>query len=253
MLKTVDLASELLMKFNRHQPSWSAKALAKALNQNYSTIYRIVKTLHKHDFLAYDDTTKTYSLGISIWQLGQVVDNSMNLESLIRPYLTKLKDLTGESVFFTIRKGYRGITLLAVEPENKVKFTAETGASVPLFPGASYRSILAYQPEEFVEELIEGGLPQYTPNTMTNPNKLRKELEKIRVDGYARSEGEYTPDVIAWAVPIRDFENKVNCSVTLSGPTYRANNLDQNQAIYQLKETALEVERILRQTAYRFQ
>lgn len=42
---------------------------------------------------------------------------------------------------------------------------------------------------------------------------------------------QYTPDVIAWAVPIRDSENKVNCSVTLSGPTYRLNNLDQNQAI----------------------
>lgn len=251
MLKTVDLASQLLLKFNRHRQTWSAKELAVELNQNYSAVYRILKTLHRHDFLAYDEVTKTYSLGISIWQLGQVVYNSMNLEELIRPSLHKLKNLTGESAFFTIRKGDTGVTLMAEEPENKVKFTTETGASVLLFPGASYRAILAYQSEEFVEELIAKGLPQYTPNTVTDPNKLRKELEKIRVEGYARSEGEYTPDVIAWAVPIRDSENKVNCSVTLSGPTYRLNNLDQNQAIYQLKETALEIERILRQTYYR--
>lgn len=252
MLKTVDLTSQLLLKFSRSQQSWSAKALAAELNQNYSTIYRILKTLEKNNFLAYDEASKTYSLGISIWQLGQVVYNSMNLEELIRPSLVKLKNLTGESVFFTIRKGMTGVTLMAEEPENKVKFTAETGASVLLFPGASYRAILAYQPNEFVEDLIDGGLPQYTPNTMTNPKKLRKELEKIRVEGYARSEGEYTPDVVAWAVPIRDFENKVECSVTLSGPTYRVQTLDQNQAIYQLKETALEIERILRRLNYKF-
>lgn len=252
MLKTVDLASRLLLKFDRSNRTWTAKGLAAELDQNYASIYRILKTLHRHDFLAYDQATKTYSLGISIWQLGQVVYNSMNLEELIRPSLKKLKELTNESVFFTIRKGFKGVTLLAEEPENKVKFTIETGASVLLFPGASYRSILAYQPEEFVEQLIEQGLPQYTPNTMTDPNKLRKELEKIRVDGYASSEGEYTPEVIAWAAPIRDFENKVNCSVTLSGPTYRLNNMDQNLAIYQLKETALEIERILRQTNYKF-
>lgn len=252
MLKTVDLASQLLLKFNRSRQTWSAKDLATELNQNYSAIYRILKTLHRHDFLAYDSVSKTYSLGISIWQLGQVVYNSMNLEELIRPSLLRLKDLTGESAFFTIRKGYNGVTLMAEEPENKVKFATETGASVLLFPGASYRSILAYQSEDFVEELIQHGLPQYTPNTMTDPHKLRKELEKIRVEGYARSEGEYTPDVIAWAAPVRDSENKVNCSVTLSGPTYRLNNLDQNQAIYQLKEMALEIERILRRTNYKF-
>lgn len=253
MLKTVDLASQLLLKFNRSRQTWSAKDLAAELEQNYSAVYRILKTLHRNDFLAYDTVSKTYSLGISIWQLGQVVHNSINLEELISPSLLRLKDLTGESAFFTIRKGNQGVTLMAQEPENKVKFTTETGASVLLFPGASYRAILAYQPAEFVEEIIQGGLPQYTPNTMTNPTKLRKELEKIRVDGYARSEGEYTPDVIAWAAPIRDFENKVNCSVTLSGPTYRVNTLDQNLAIYQLKETALEIERILRQTNYKFQ
>lgn len=252
MLKTVDLATQVLLMFTKENSSWTGKDLALAMDQNYATIYRILRTLHKRDFLRFNAVTKEYSLGLVLWQLGQTMYDSLNLEELVRPFLTQLKQETGESVFFTIRRGDKGITLMAEEPLNKVKYAAEIGASVPLFPGASYRAILAYQPEEFVDALIAKGLPQYTPNTMTDPLKLKKELEKIRIEGYAESTGEYSPDVVALAVPIRDYENKVNCSVTLSGPAYRFGKANRNKAILQLKETALHIERILRKTSYKF-
>lgn len=221
------------------------------MDQNYATIYRILKTLHKRDFLTYNSVSKEYSLGIVLWQLGQTMYESLNLEELVRPSLIQLKEETDESVFFTVRRGNKGITLMAEEPAHKVKFSAEIGSSVPLFPGASYRAILAFQSEGFIADLIEEGLPQYTPQTMTSPAALRKELEMIRKEGYARSEGEYTPDVVALAVPIRDYENKVNCSVTLSGPSYRLQKTDQSKAILLLKETALNIEKILRNTSYK--
>lgn len=252
MLKTVDLASQVLMMFTSEKSSWSGKELANAMGQNYATIYRILKTLHKRDLLAFNPTTKEYQLGLVLWQLGQVMYESWDLEELVRPSLAELKKQTDESVFFTVRRGNKGIMLMAEEPSNKVKYTAEVGSSVLLFPGASYRAILAYQSEEFIEELIAGGLPQYTPRTMTDPDTLRRELEKIRMEGYAKSESEYTRDVVALAVPVRDSENKVNCSVTLSGPVYRLGKVDQSQALLQLKETALTIERILRKNSYKF-
>ncbi|AZP04728.1 IclR family transcriptional regulator [Jeotgalibaca ciconiae] len=251
MLKTVDLTLQVLMKFTNENNSWTGKKLASVMDQNYATIYRILKTLHKRDFLTYNSVSKEYSLGIVLWQLGQTMYESLNLEELVRPSLIQLKEETDESVFFTVRRGNKGITLMAEEPAHKVKFSAEIGSSVPLFPGASYRAILAFQSEEFIADLIEEGLPQYTPQTMTSPAALRKELEMIRKEGYARSEGEYTPDVVALAVPIRDYENKVNCSVTLSGPSYRLQKTDQSKAILLLKETALNIEKILRNTSYK--
>lgn len=252
MLKTVDLAVQVLMMFTQENNKWSGKKLAAAMDQNYATIYRILKTLNKREVVSFDPVTKEYSLGLAVWQLGQTMYDTLNLEELVRPSLVQLKKETEESVFFTIRRGGNGVTLMAEEPLYKVKYAAEIGSSVPLFPGASYRAILAYQPEYFIEELIAEGLPQYTPRTLTDPELLKKELEKIRLEGYAKSEGEYTPDVVALAVPIRDSENKVNCSVTLSGPAYRLQQTDLNKMILHLKETALEIERILRHTSYKF-
>lgn len=252
MLKTVDLAMQVLLMFTHQKNNWSGKELANAMGENYSTIYRILKTLQKREFLTYNTLSKEYALGISLWQLGQIKYESLNLEELIRPALVKLSKETDESIFFTVRRGMKGITLLAEEPSFKVKYDAEIGTSVPLYPGASYRAILAYQPEEYVEELIKGGLQKYTPRTMTDSKMLKKELEKIRIEGYAISEGEYTADVIAVAVPIRDYENKVNCSLTISGPTYRLKNTDINHAVMLLKETALEIEKTLRSISYKF-
>lgn len=252
MLKTVDLAMQVLLMFTHQKNKWTGKELASAMGENYSTIYRILKTLQNRDFLTYNALSKEYALGISLWQLGQVKYESLNLEELVRPALVKLSRETGESIFFTVRRGMKGVTLLAEEPSFKVKFDAEVGASVPLYPGASYRSILAYQPEEFVDQLIAEGLQQFTPRTMTDPKVLKNELEKIRLDGYAMSEGEYTADVIALAVPIRDYENKVNCSVTLSGPTYRLQQVDLKRSVILLKETALEIEKTLRSISYKF-
>lgn len=252
MLKTVDLAMQVLLMFTHQKNKWTGKELASAMGENYSTIYRILKTLQNRDFLTYNALSKEYALGISLWQLGQVKYESLNLEELVRPALVKLSRETGESIFFTVRRGMNGVTLLAEEPSFKVKFDAEVGASVPLYPGASYRSILAYQPEEFVDQLIAEGLQQFTPRTMTDPKVLKNELEKIRLDGYAMSEGEYTADVIALAVPIRDYENKVNCSVTLSGPTYRLQQVDLKRSVILLKETALEIEKTLRSISYKF-
>lgn len=252
MLKTVDLALQVLMMFTHQENKWLGKELSQTMDENYSSIYRILKTLQKRGFLDYNPSSKEYSLGITLWQLGQVKYESMNLEELIRPSLVRLCEQTGESIFFTIRRGNKGITLLAEEPTSKVKFDAEIGASVPLFPGASYRSILAYQSEEFVDQLISEGLTQFTPRTLTNPHILKKELARIRLEGYAESEGEYTADVIAIAVPIRDYENKVNCSVTLSGPTYRLDKLTLDSNLIRLKEVALDIERILRSMSYTF-
>lgn len=252
MLKTVNLAAQVLMMFTQENNKWSGKGLATAMQQNYATIYRILKTLSKQELLNFDSVTKEYSLGLAVWQLGQTMYDSLNLEELVRPSLLKLKKETDESVFFTIRRGGNGVTLMVEEPLYKIKYAAEIGLSVPLFPGASYRAILAYQSEYFVDELIAEGLPQYTPHTLTDPDLLKKELTKIRLEGYAKSEGEYTSDVVALAVPIRDAENKVNCSVTLSGPTYRLQKANQNKMILQLKETALDIERILRNTSYKF-
>lgn len=221
MLKTLTLALDVLKMFTREKPTWGGRELASKLGLNHARIYRVLETLAKNNFLYKDPETKKYSLGFALWELGNIMYEGLNVEELIRPSLEELRRLTGESIFLTVLDEDEAVTLEVIEPENKVKFSVSTGSRAPLYVGASYRSILAYLTEEKINDILqEDKLKSYTANTMINPMEIIEELEKIRTKGWAISEGEYTADVIAIAVPL--FKNdKIIGSITVSGPIYR--------------------------------
>jgi DNA-binding IclR family transcriptional regulator len=235
MLKTLDLALKVLMMFTRERPVWGGRELANELGLNHTNIYRILETLEKNRFISKDKVTKKYSLGYAPWELGMIMYERLNVNKLIRPILNKLKDETGESTFLMILDRNEAVTLEVLEPENKVKFSVSTGSRAPLYVGASYRSILAFLPDEMIESIIDDGLVKYTKTTMTNPDELRAELKKIKELGWAQSQGEYTADVIAVAVPLFDGEEIIG-SVTVSGPTYRMSEEKIQEYLTQLKK-----------------
>ncbi len=244
MLKTLDLALKVLMMFTREKPVWGGRELANELGLNHTNIYRILETLEKNRFVSKDKVTKKYSLGYATWELGMIMYEGLNVNQLIRPILNRLKDETGESIFLTILDGEEAVTLEVVEPENKVKFSVSAGSRAPLYVGASYRAILAYMPDEFIESIIHSGLKKYTKTTMTDPDQLRAELEKVRERGWAQSQGEYTRDVIAIAVPLFDGDEIIG-SVTVSGPIYRMSDEKIQQYLPLLMETRDEIREVI--------
>lgn len=235
MLKTLDSSLKVLKMFTKEKPEWGGRELANELGMNHTNIYRILETFEKNRFISKDPVTKRYSLGYALWELGITMYESLNIPSLIRPILKKLSENTGESIFLTVLDRDEAVTLDVIEPENKVKFSVSAGSRAPLYVGASYRSILAFLPEEMTEDIIEKGLIQYTHSTMTNPDELRNELAHIRKTGWAKSQGEYTEDVIAIAVPLFD-KHEIIGSITVSGPIYRMTEEKINEYIPLLKE-----------------
>lgn len=206
--------------FTKERPIWGGRELANEMGLNHTNIYRILETLEKNRFISKDKETKKYSLGYATWELGMIMYESLNVSNLIRPILERLRDKTGESIFLTILDKDEAVTLDVVEPENKVKFSVSAGSRAPLYVGASYRTILAFMPDEFIEKVIHSDLVKFTKTTMTDPDELKAELEHIRERGWAQSQGEYTWDVIAVAVPLFD-RGEIIGSITVSGPVYR--------------------------------
>lgn len=244
MLKTLNLALRVLKMFTREKPVWGGRELANELGINHSNIYRILETLERNRFIIKDKITKKYSLGYATWELGMIMYESLNVRDLIHPKLERLMESTGESIFLTILDRDEAVTLEVLEPENKVKFSVSAGSRAPLYVGASYRSILAFLPEELVDSIIEKGLVKYTETTMTDPDELKTELKKIREQGWATSQSEYTEDVIALAAPLFD-KGEVIGSITVSGPVYRMSEDKIETYLPLLKKTRDEVTEVI--------
>lgn len=245
MLKNLSLSLHLLKKFSHEKKSWGVRELAKELGVNHTVIFRILETMRENDFLVQNPETKKYSLGVVFLELGTITKAGLGLDELIRPVLAELCQVLSESVFLTTIDGDECITLMVVEPPNRVKVSAFEGSRSPLYAGASYRSILAFQPDEFIEEILHKGIIQFTSNTLTEPEAYWKEIRKIRTEGYAISCGEYTPDVIAIAVPLLDPSRRVTASITVSCPAYRFSEELKSRMVEQLFQKKAVLEEVL--------
>ncbi|MFD1039362.1 IclR family transcriptional regulator [Virgibacillus byunsanensis] len=244
MLKTLSLALEVLKMFTKDKPTWGGRELAAEMNQNHTKVYRILETLDNHKFLIKNKETKKYSLGFAVWELGNTLSENFHMKELIHPILKKLSDCTNESTFLTILDGEEGLTFEAVEARTTVRFSVSVGSRTPLYAGASYRSILAHMPTEFIESYLEKQFTRYTEKTMVDREVIKEDLRLIRENGYASSEGEYTEDVIAVAIPIFHKEMIIG-SLTVSGPQYRITDEHIKLFITELLEAKKELKKVI--------
>src|SRR5204863_8004436 len=76
-------------------------------------------------------------------------------------------------------------------------------------------------PAEELDGHLAQPLPRFTPNTVTNPDDLRRQLGAVRTNEYAFSEEELEVGLNAVAAPILSLEGTVVAALSASGPAYR--------------------------------
>ena len=80
-------------------------------------------------------------------------------------------------------------------------------------------------------------VPPLTPKTITQPDRLLKELESARINGYAMDDGEVEQGLICVAAPVRDASGRVIAAVSIAGPDYRMEQ-DMEMMIREIRQTA---------------
>ena len=78
----------------------------------------------------------------------------------------------------------------------------DSGASLPAHATAVGKVLLAFSPTRITDRLIAKGLPEFTRNTITAPDRLRHNLASIRRMGMAVSVDELERGTSAVAMPV---------------------------------------------------
>ena len=79
--------------------------------------------------------------------------------------------------------------------------------------------LLAHAPPEVQDEVL-AHLPRITPYTVTQPGRLRRQLERVLRDGYALTSEEMSPGACSAAVPVRR-DDQVVAALGLVVPSLR--------------------------------
>jgi Transcriptional regulator len=162
---------------------------------------------------------------------------------LIRPILKELVTATGETIGFVT---YRGDTATAQIEETlsgwrPVQYRLETGVDIALYAGAAGKAVLAYCPEETISSQK---LVKLTPNTPSDRERLKQELQTIRDRGWASGDGERIPDAFGVAVPYF-IDGSIAGSVTATIPRDRKMEVDVPSIVSAMKEASRQISRLL--------
>lgn len=221
-LKSLRTAADILARFTRQTPTQESGEIIRALGLSRSTGYRFLHGMIQLGFLDRDPATGQLRLGLSFIQLGHLAQEQFALVQVARPFMEELAQETQETVLLAFLRNGRAYCAEKVESTQRIRLSFDRGASLPLHAGASSKVLLAQLPiQEVVRVIRRAGLPRYTANTITSPDRLKRELAEIRRRGYAISSEEVDPGAWAISAPILGSHDGTIAGLTLSGPLQR--------------------------------
>lgn len=201
--------------------------LTTGIDLTPGTIHTHLTTLCHHDLV--EKNGDRYRLGLSFVTFGDRVRNRMALYQAGRSETDALAEKTGEATHLIIESG--GLEIILHEAFGK----QATGQELyiknrgrihrHLHYSAAGKAILAFLPDERVESILDMyGLVERTANTITDRTELERELSETRRQGFATNDEEGVRGIRAVGVPIRDTNDTVIGSISLSAPASRLQN-----------------------------
>src|SRR5262249_24502987 len=197
------------------------KQIARQTAINKSTAYRFLAHLEGEGYL-YRDDAGAYVIGPKLARMGSGMNYEESLRKMSRPILQKLWQATGETVNLAVLDGQEILYLDVIESSHTFRFASEVGGRRPLYCTALGKAMIAYLPEEETKELMSSmTFERLTPHTITQPAKLKKDMAKTRLQGYAVDQEEAVLGARCIAAPVFDANKKVSGGVSGSGPITR--------------------------------
>lgn len=205
---------------------------------NKSTTHRLLRSLVSCGLAYQNPLNRNYYLGPLFLKLSSslIVSHQMLILSSIDE-IRKLRDSSGETVLLIIPNGNQRTVLKEVRSKQKVAMSLGDGDSAPIYVGSSGRTILSqYTDEELNKILGTVNILPFGSKTIKDENSLRKEINKIRKNGFGTSFGETHPDAAGISVPVKEYFFPIVLSVM--GPKVR---FKQINILNELHKTAAQI------------
>jgi DNA-binding IclR family transcriptional regulator len=176
------------------------------LDISKSTVHGITAALEDQGALIRDPSSKRYSIGTTLMELGKAAYERMDFKKAARPIMEDLMAQCRESVFLGIRNKDSVTVIDIVESRKDFKISSPMGTSLPLLAGAVGKVFLAKMTQTDARDYImEKGLVRFTPRTIVDLERYLKELEMVRKAGVAFDDEEYISGVKAVAAPLQEI------------------------------------------------
>jgi DNA-binding IclR family transcriptional regulator len=203
-LLSLDRSLKILDLLSKNQKGLSLSDLATKLGFPQSTIHHILSTFLPYDYISQDPETKKYSLGFKFLSLGKVILDNIDVRRIANPHLRQLHQECNEAVHLAILRDGKVVYIDKIDKSGGLSLATYIGFSTDPHAAAGGKVLIAeLPPNQIIQIYKDRPLKKYGKKTITNLNKLLKELKKIKDQGYAVDDEEYYEGVRCVAAPIK--------------------------------------------------
>lgn len=249
VVRAVVRAARLLELLRTTDGGASLGELAARSGLAKASVFRMLRTLEGTGLVERAPDDDRYRLGVRCLELGQAYLEQTDLRAEAVPVLADLRTEFNETVHLGVLDDeLRVVYLEKLESTHAVGIMmSRVGRTAPSFCTGLGKAMLATLPGDPVAALEEqGAFRAYTPNTISEPDALRTELERIRKRGYSLDLEEHEPGVRCVGAPIPGPHGEMVAALSISGPAQRLpERLLRGRLAEAAREAAAEIGRRL--------
>lgn len=179
--------SEVLRTVSAAMPHGiSTSDVARSTSLPRPTVHRLLASLAEEGFLDHDHSAGRWLLGPELYLMGSVAAERYDVTGVAREHVKALAEATGESAFFSVRRGDETVCLLREDGAFPIRsFVLFEGKRFPLGVASAGLAILAFLREDAVERYLSTADLSREFGPAHGSEALRDRIAETRAAGYA--------------------------------------------------------------------
>jgi IclR family transcriptional regulator, KDG regulon repressor len=245
LVKTFDILETFL-----HGPEeLSVTEISKALTLNKTTANRIMLKLVNRGYLKQVEKRGKYSLGTIFLEFSGLIKGRLKIRDTAMPFMLELSRQVKESTILAVWDRKDSVITESFHDSvtnGPLKVVPDEGTSIPLYCTCLGKILLATKSDqEFQEYFKDKRLEPRTRNTLTDFNKIAKQISAVRKLGIAYDDEEYALGVRGVATGIKNNEGKITGAIGILAPSVRISMKEMQKFGPLLSGFAIQISREL--------
>lgn len=205
------------------------------------TVHRLLGELKRFGFATQDEASGRYRLGPKLLVLSAQCLGGLDLRRIAQPCMRELIDDVGFMAHLGIMDKHWVVYIDKVESTQVVRIVSSIGQRREASTTALGKAILAYSPRPVVDDLIEGGLPRRTPQSINTADALFDDLKRTRARGFALDNEECDVGICCVAAPVFDHSGTVIAAISVTMMVSQVKSGDIERIGNAVATTALKI------------
>jgi len=199
--------------------------LARRLHLHKNNVFRLLATLEDKGWVEQSADSERYRLGAACLRLARNYARTHGLMRWSRPALEQLARETGETAHLGVLRGFEVVHLDGEQSPGLLVTGLRIGSRMPCHSTALGKILLGCGSVETLEgfdrQLASRGVEAFTPETITDRDKLIEHLHRVAGQGWALDVEESCAGVACAAAPVLDATGRTVGALSVSGPAFR--------------------------------